>query len=1103
MFRKERSMEVKSTKAGMRFLIALILSLTFVGLDSVEAPGVWAAPGDTTRVSVSSSGDQANGWSRVGTISSDGRYVAFGSDASNLVSGDTNGTGDIFVHDRQTGTTTRISVDSDGLEANGGSATPDISNDGRYVAFYSDASNLVADDTNGIGDIFVRDRQSGSTVRVSVDSSGAEANGENSEYDVSISGDGRYIAFRSEASNLVASDTNGVGDVFVHDRQTGETIRASVDSSGTEANAGSNSPNLSSDGRFVVFSSGATNLISGDTNGRADVFVHDRQSGSTTRVSVNSSGVQADGGGNTPDISGDGRYVVFRSKSDNLAPGAEEYEELVYLHDRQTGQTTLASVYTGGEIMVTGDIDQPTISNNGRYVAFAFYDKGDNDGIMNIWVHDRQTGDSSKVAQGNDSSFAPSLSSDGSLVAFWSLASNLVSGDTNDAPDVFVNEVAFGPDQNPTVVSITPECGDQIFDCPYPTPDSVAFIVIFSEQVTGVSANDFSLSMSGMLSGASIAEVSGSGTEYFVTVTTGTGDGQLDLDLIDNDSIVDSTLNPLGGVGEGNGDFTNGQLYWVDKSLPSVVSIVRTDPDPTTADAVGFTLTFNEEVSGVDPGDFTPTVTGNISGASVMEVIGSGITYEITVSTGTGDGTLRLDLIDDDSIRDQIDSPLGGTGTGNGDFVTGEVYTIVRDAPKVANILRADPSPTAAASVNFNVIFSEPVNGVDTSDFALTVTGSLSGASVTDVNGSGEIYTVSVDTGSGEGTLHLDLLDDDTITDLEGYALGGTGTGNGDYTTGETYTIDRATPSVFGILRSDPDPTTAAYVNFSVVFSEPVNGVDTGDFSLTVTGSLSGVVITNVSGSGTTYSVGVGTGNGDGTLRLNVIDNDSITDSSGYPLGGAGAGNGDYTTGETYTINRTPRRIYTTSLRSNGKNDGWVLESSENSNVGGSLNATSQEMYLGDSSQDCQYRVILHFPTHYLPDNAVITQAIVMIKGMGLVGSNPFNTHGNILVDIRYGLFRSSIFSWFTGLEVADFQNPAHRDAVGVIPNTPLANWYWTILDSSAYPYFNLRGVTQFRLRFEIDDDDNQRNDLLVVYSGNYRRLPDRPRLLIEYYLAR
>ncbi len=250
----------------MKTLFSKGLSLTTLAGWLLLAPG-WAGAGTTTRVSVDSAGGQANDFSGAApsisvdtSISADGRFVVFQSDATNLVAGDTNGASDVFVHDRQTGTTTRVSVDSAGHEATGlypASGDPAISADGRFVAFDSNATNLVAGDTNSAYDIFVHDRQTGTTTRVSVDSAGNQANG----YDPSLSADGRFVAFTSGASNLVAGDTNGASDVFVHDRQTGTTTRVSVDSAGWQAYSFSHLPSISADGRFVAFASNATNLV--------------------------------------------------------------------------------------------------------------------------------------------------------------------------------------------------------------------------------------------------------------------------------------------------------------------------------------------------------------------------------------------------------------------------------------------------------------------------------------------------------------------------------------------------------------------------------------------------------------------------------------------------------------------------------------------------------------------------------------------------------------------------------------------------------------------------------------------------------------------------
>jgi hypothetical protein len=389
---------------------------------------------------------------------------------------------------------------------------------------------------------------------------------------------------------------------------------------------------------------------------------------------------------------------------------------------------------------------------------------------------------------------------------------------------------------------------------------------------------------------------------------------------------------------------------------------------------------------------------------------------------------------------------------------------------------------------------------VDNADFSLTTTGNLSGALVANVGGSGNTYTVLAATGSGDGGLRLDVLDDDSILNAAGIPLGGAGAGNGVFTSGEAYTLDKTVPLVTGSLRVDPNPTSAASVNFSVVFSEPVTGVDTGDFFLAASGTLSGAAITGISGSGYLYTVSAGTGSGDGTLRLDVLDDDSIVDAAGQPLAGAGIGNGNFTTGEVYTVHKALVTLVTETYRSNGKNDGWVLESNENSNRGGSLNARTAAFVLGDDKQDRQYRAILDFPTDALPDNAVVTKAMLLIKGEAYVGANPFQTHQNLQVDIRSGVFGSLGPFPNRGLQTLDFQSASSRDSVGMIQNNPYYGWYWTYLDSSAFQYINLAGITQLRLRFQLDDNDDRGNDYLRFFSGDAGNQADRPQLVIEYY---
>ena len=373
--------------------------------------------------------------------------MVFDSDASNLVEGDTNNAQDVFVHDRQTGETTRVSISSAGEQGNDLSGDPSISADVRFVAFASVASNLVEGDTNGTCDIFVRDQQIDVTERVSVSSAGEQGNSWSQV--PSISADGRYVAFASSASNLVEGDTNGTYDIFVRDRQSGETRRISVSIAGEQGNGLSWYPSISADGRYVAFESDASNLAEGDTNGYDDVFVHDRQSGETRRISLSSAGGQGNNDSYYPSISADGRYVAFVSEASNLVEGGTNNVQDVFVHDRQNSETRLVSVSSAGE-QGNDQSFTATISADGRYVAFASVAsnlvEGDTNGWSDVFVHDRESGETRRISvssvgeQANNTSWLTSITADGRYVAFESDASNLVEGDTNGWSDVFVHD---------------------------------------------------------------------------------------------------------------------------------------------------------------------------------------------------------------------------------------------------------------------------------------------------------------------------------------------------------------------------------------------------------------------------------------------------------------------------------------------------------------------------------------------------------------------------------------------------------------------------------------------------------------------------------------
>ncbi len=444
-------------------------------INSIDAQGT----GITTRVSISSNGTQANEGAAAPSLSADGRYVAFISGATNLVPGDMNGkySPDVFVHDRMTGQTERVSVASDGTEANGGTSEVSVSGNGRYVAFSSLANNLVTGDTNAAFDVFVHDRQTHQTTRVSVASDGTQASGGESR-NPSISNDGRYIAFYSFATNLVPQDTNNAADVFLYDQMTGKTEHVSVATDGTQANGSSSFNSISADGGYVAFVSEASNLVSGDTNGALDIFVRDRVTGHTERVSVSSDGTQANQESLAHSISSDGRYIAFQSGATNLVPNDTNQTLDIFVRDQQTNQTTLISL-TSICTAANGPSYTVAASADGRYVTFLSVASnlvpGDTNETFDIFIRDRQTGQTSRASvtsdgtQANGFSFSPSLSADGRYIGFQSDATNLVSGDTNGVTDIFVHEqnttpATFSMCGRVTEVNGTPLAGVTISD---------------------------------------------------------------------------------------------------------------------------------------------------------------------------------------------------------------------------------------------------------------------------------------------------------------------------------------------------------------------------------------------------------------------------------------------------------------------------------------------------------------------------------------------------------------------------------------------------------------------------------------------------------------
>jgi Tol biopolymer transport system component len=380
----------------------LFLTLTVSALALTAVPASAGVAVTTTRVSVNSAGASGNPCSGCSSnsavsISATGRFVAFSDNAPNLVEGDRNFRYDVFVRDRVRGETTRVSVGSAGAEGNNDSAFPSISANGRFVAFLSLASNLVRGDRNHRADVFVRDIKRGETTRVGVSSTGEEAN-DGSIWLPAISDNGRFVAFFSRSTNLVPNDHNGLADFFVRDRKRGETTRVSVSSTGEEQTPGPGAeelgivPAISHNGRFVAFFSASTNLVEGDHNGTDDIFVRDRKLGETTRVSVSSTGEEANGSSLFyPSISANGRFVAFTSYASNLVPGDANGAEDVFVRDRKRGVTTRIRESDKHRGVYSGI---PSITDNGRFVAFESpapdLVEGDRNDSIDVFLRDRK-----------------------------------------------------------------------------------------------------------------------------------------------------------------------------------------------------------------------------------------------------------------------------------------------------------------------------------------------------------------------------------------------------------------------------------------------------------------------------------------------------------------------------------------------------------------------------------------------------------------------------------------------------------------------------------------------------------------------------------------
>jgi Tol biopolymer transport system component len=409
--------------------------------------------GGIALASTDAAGVVANSESSDASLSADGRYVAFSSRATNLVDGAATTRDRIYVKDLETGEIALASTDEAGADANDRSQEPSLSADGRYVAFRSDATNLVDGAITTQWRIYVKDLATGEIALASSDEAGtdAEAHG----YEPSLSADGRYVAFRSGATNLVDGATTTRDRIYVKDLETGEIALTSTDEAGADARDNSFDPSLSADGRYVAFSSWATNLVDGASTSRERIYVKDLETGKIALASTDETGADANGPSSTPSLSADGRYVAFRSSATNLVDGTTTMTDRIYVKDLETGEIALASSdETGADVDADAFSFAPSLSADGRHVAFRSNATNLVDGAATtrdrIYVKDLETGEIALAstdeagADANDRSQEPSLSADGRYVAFRSVATNLVDGATTTRDRIYVKDLETG-----------------------------------------------------------------------------------------------------------------------------------------------------------------------------------------------------------------------------------------------------------------------------------------------------------------------------------------------------------------------------------------------------------------------------------------------------------------------------------------------------------------------------------------------------------------------------------------------------------------------------------------------------------------------------------
>jgi hypothetical protein len=836
------------------------------------------------------------------SISADGRYVIFTSNNA-LVPSDTNNRLDVYLRDRVSDTTSLVSLTSTGAIATGGDCyNAKISADGTCVAFVSNATNLVPEKTGFLRDVYVRNLIAGTTTRVSVATGNIQGNADSgfnsiSRGDLSLSDDGHYVAFRSAATNLVSGDTNGTIDVFRHDLQTGTTIRVSLTGGGAQAGYDCDSPAISGDGTKVAFISSQD--FGGNAANAAQIWLRDIGGATTELISKANNGTAGNSASSSPDLSFDGRYVVYETFSTNLLTIPSSSQNVI-VRDRQSAETILVSLAATGSA-VNGVV--PSISANGRYVTFGSVSNqlalGDST-IPDVFIRDLQSGRTG-VASRTSQFLLPNLYSniaaiaDNTLeVAFVSGATNLIPGDTNEADDLFVATPAFpsevlineldaitgngrpfielydggsGATNLSGLVIVlydgTNDTSYAAFDLDGYTTDSNGYFVIGTSTVPGVdlvAADNF------LQSGVDAVALYYDNASNFTNGTSVTTNRLLDAVVHENGQPNDSGLLALllnssqpQADEAANSRATTDSVQRLPNGAgyPGITDVFRAYPPSPAApngapSALDLDLSSDSGRSGTDDitSDSTPTISG-LAPAGANVVLSSDLAGVVGSNTASGSGAW--------SITPSVALSAGVhqfTATADGGPASAPLsVTIDTTAPASPTSLSLDPASDTGGSNSDRV----------TTDNTPTISGEAEALAIVTL-ASNLDGTVGTTGANSPWSLTATTLQNGThqVTAMATDTAGNASTASAAL----TITIDTANPTVtVNQAVGQADPASSAPVEFTVTFNESVSGLVAGDFL--ISGSA-GPASPTISGGTSSYTLTVGSVTGEGTVSLSL-----------------------------------------------------------------------------------------------------------------------------------------------------------------------------------------------------------------------------------------